>query len=375
MSHRVPKVLIWYWGRRGGGATYTLEMVRALQERSDLALHLSLSRQNELFGDFAGLGLPGCHVDTVRGPLGPAAAILSAPWARLLLARYIRDQEIDVVYGTMSTIWSGLAIGALGDTPYLHTVHDAVPHPGERVPLPGLLVRREIEASHGLVVLSEHVCQQVVEAYHYRQDRIWTVPHGPFAFGVDPVGPKTAPDRGPWRLMFLGRILDYKGLGLLLEAYRDLRRDHDVRLEIVGGGDLSAYRDRLAALPEVVVDNRWIPEAEMGQVIGRADLVILPYLEASQSGVAPLAYAAGTPVVATPVGGLAEQVRHGETGLIAEAVSAEALTRSIAAMLEDPDLYGRCARGALQAAKGELSWPVLAGRIDGALRQILRPGP
>ncbi len=371
MPDRMKKVLIWYWGRRGGGAKYTLEMARALQARNEFSLHLSLSRQNELFDAFAALGLPGCHVDTVQGPLGPAVAVLRMPLLRRRLARYIRAQGINAVYGTMSTIWSGLAIGAVGSARYLHTVHDAVPHPGERLPLPGRLVGREIAASDGLIVLSEHVRRQVIEAYGYPSNRIWTIPLGQLSFGALPDAPKKEPEGRPWRLMFLGRILAYKGLGLLLEAYEELSKGHKVCLEIVGGGDLSPYRDRLSALPDIVVDNRWIPESEMGRVIARADLVVLPYLEASQSGIAPLAYATATPVVATPVGGLAEQVRHGETGWVADAVSASALSRGIAAMISQRGLYERCSRGALRAAKGELSWPLLAGQAAHAIGEIL----
>ena len=79
MSDKLAKLLVWYWGRRGGGAAYTLEMVRALMARESFDLHLSLSRQNELFEAFAALGLPGCHVDTVKAPLGAAGALIRVP--------------------------------------------------------------------------------------------------------------------------------------------------------------------------------------------------------------------------------------------------------------------------------------------------------
>lgn len=371
MPDSLAKILVWYWGRRGGGAEYALEMARALQARGAFELHLSLSRQNELFDDFASLGLPGCHVDTIKGRFGPALALARVPRMRRRLAGYLAAQRIDAVYGTMSTIWSGLAVGAVRAARYLHTVHDATPHLGERVPLPGFLVGREIAASDALVVLSEHVKGQVVRDYGYDEKRIWTVPHGPFATADGPGTPRQAPEGRPWRLMFFGRILAYKGLGLLLDAYADLVREQNVRLEIVGGGDLSPYESQLAELPGVAVQNRWVPNAEIGKVIAGADLVVLPYVEASQSGVAPLAYGAGVPVIATPVGGLVEQVRDGETGLVAEQLSAEALARSIAAMMADRALYRRCSAGALAAASGELSWPTAASKVAQAIGGML----
>lgn len=367
----LARVLIWYWGRRGGGAAYTLEMARALKARESFELHLSLSRQNELFEDFAALDLPGFHVDTVSGRLGPVTALLRVPQMRRRLSEYLLAQRIDGVYGTMSTIWSGLAAGVLRGLPYLHTVHDASPHPGERIPLPDRLVNRELAASSGLIVLSEHVRRQLQEARSYPDDLIWTVP---LAGAPGMGGPRQAPRDRPWRLMFFGRILDYKGLGLLLDAYAALKTRYEVDLEIVGGGDLTPYRRQLEALPEVRVDNRWIPEGEIGAVISRADLIVLPYIEASQSAVVPLAYGAAIPVVATPVGGLAEQVGHEQTGALAENVSAEAVAAAIARLLADPDLYQGCSAGALALAKDELSWAKAAGKVAGAMGDVLNRG-
>lgn len=370
----MARVLIYYWGRRGGGAKYTLEMARALAAESDLSLHLSLSRQNELYRDFAGLGLPRCDVDTLSVPLGSISALLRTPLAQRRLSRYLREQEIDLVYATMSTIWGALALSAVTSSGarYLHTVHDAAPHPGENLPIPQRLLAREIAASDGLVALSEHVKQQLVASFAYPAERIWTIPVGLFAYGELPRQARRLPQDRPLRLMFFGRILPYKGLDLLLEAFGALRQRHEVELSIVGGGDLGSYREALARLPGLEVDNRWIPEDEIGAAIVRADIMVLPYRESSQSGVAPLAYAAAIPVVATPVGGLREQVRDGDTGLLAGEISASALAASVARLLDDPALYRRCSEGALAIVQGELSWPVLARQVAAAMETILR---
>ena len=121
------------------------------------------------------------------------------------------------------------------------------------------------------------------------------------------------------RLSFLGRILSYKGLDILCEAFRKLRADGlPVELEIAGEGKLPNSAVRLIGTPGVVIRNEFIPEERDCCVLSRATVLVAPYVEASQSGVIPLAFAHGVPVVCNSVGGLVEQVIDGTNGLVTE---------------------------------------------------------
>ncbi len=82
----------------------------------------------------------------------------------------------------------------------------------------------------------------------------------------------------------------------------------DWELRVVGSGPESDALAALRSTPGVTVENRWVPDEEVAALIAWADAVVLPYVEASQSGVAPGAIAAGRIVVATRVGGLTEQL-------------------------------------------------------------------
>jgi hypothetical protein len=98
------------------------------------------------------------------------------------------------------------------------------------------------------------------------------------------------------------------------------------------------------ALPGVTVEQRWVPEDDIPTVFEESDVIVLPYREASQSGILVSALAHGVPVVATPVGGLREQLAPAATG--------SALAEALATLLSDPGLYARCSAGALAAAAG-----------------------
>jgi glycosyltransferase involved in cell wall biosynthesis len=193
------------------------------------------------------------------------------------------------------------------------------------------------------VALSDHVKRLLVEDYRYPDERIAVLPLGPFAYGDGVGSPRRFPRDRPFRFLFFGRLLAYKGLALLIEAFQHLTAAHaEVELFIVGQGDLGSYQESLTATPRVTVVNRWIDDDEIPGFLAEADVLVAPYTESSQSAAVAAAFGRGMPVVVTPVGGLAEQVDPGMTGIIASEPTATSVTEAMEAML-DPQLYERCA--------------------------------
>lgn len=368
-----PNILIWQWGRRGGGPRYTFELARALIEKNEMTVHLSLSRQSEIFGEFQTLNAPGLAVDTYRGLTSFLFNTLRLPFIRRRFWRYVKAQNIDLIVGTMSHVWDvPILLGRRSKVPYLMVLHDALPHRGDDVPLRDALLKREIEEADGVVALTEHVRTILCNEYGYPVDRAWVAPHGVFPYGAPAA---TKPEGSKLRLLFFGRIMPYKGLDLLLDAYTTLRKEQcPVELVIRGSGDLAPYAAQLAGLDDVTIDRRWIAENEIGPIFQEADIVVLPYHAASQSGVIATAYAVGVPVVVTPVGGLVEQVKHEQTGLIATAPTAAAIADAIRRMVHEPALRQRCAEGARHEAETALSWGVIANQFSEAVNQMLQKG-
>lgn len=166
----------------------------------------------------------------------------------------------------------------------------------------------------------------------------------------------------PGTFLFFGRIQPYKGLRYLLDAGDTLHaRGHAFRLVVAGtGSDLERYRDRIAATSWVELIDRYIPVAEVSGLFRRALGVVLPYTDATQSGVSAMAFAFSRPVIATRVGDVPEVVINGQTGLIAPPRDGKALADAMERLLVDRGLRDTLATGAARFAKEHLSWPRIA---------------
>ena len=132
-------------------------------------------------------------------------------------------------------------------------------------------------------------------------------------------------------LLFFGFVREYKGLKYLLDAMPSIRQKvPDIQLWVVGdfGSDRESYMERIASLKieEVVkVVEGYIADAEVEKYFAACDLVALPYISATQSGIVQIAYGFQKPVLVTNVGGLPDVVTDRETGYVVQAESAEAI--------------------------------------------------
>jgi glycosyltransferase involved in cell wall biosynthesis len=371
------KVMIWHWGRRGGGPRYTLELARVLADRQDMDIFLSLSRQSEMYLDFNNIPVVGRYdVDTYESIGQFFVRSLQLPLLRNRFRRYLCQNSIDVVFCTMDHLWNIAMTATIHDAGslYLLAVHDATRHPGEDQRWRRWLLSRDIAASDGALVLTKAVRTSLVNIYHYPPERTYLSTLGHFGDGAPKLVREMPRDR-PFRLLFFGRILSYKGIDLLLEALALLRRYFpNLSLEIWGGGDISPYRSQIEVLGNIRVENRWIDESEIAGIFARTDLAVLPYREASQSAVVAIAFAVGMPCVATPILGLCEQITDGMTGVIAEGMRAEDFAKAISRVVRAPDLYRHLSNGCLEATRTSLSWDVIGNSVADAFWGVHRQG-
>jgi len=154
--------------------------------------------------------------------------------------------------------------------------------------------------------------------------------------------------------LFFGRIDKYKGISNLLKAYLAISKDINIPLVIAGQGKLSENESRLTGTDsKIVVMNRFIEDGEMISLFQNARALILPYIEASQSGIIPIAYHFGKPVITTDLPGLTEFVVNDKTGLIAQ--NTEELAKSMI-LLSDDSLTNMMSLEAIKYEEENLSW-------------------
>lgn len=363
------RLLLIHWGRNGGGARFFYESAKAFAEQDGVNVHLSYSKEAEIADWLAGLGVPSLPVHTFRSSWSAALGVLRLPYMAWKMNRYCEQHRIDVVYAPMEQVWQSIICSVFGRKGRIYVVgiHDATAHPGDESVIQRLLRRHELRQADGVVAFSQSV-RNALDQQDVRP------PLG-ICMTVHPALPSNnghlrwLPKGSSIKLGFFGRIRRYKGLELLIAATSLLKaRGYDVVLQVDGAGEIAGL-DGLMEQPYILDRRRWVPESEIEEVVASYDLLILPYLEASQSGVLGVAMASGLPVVATPVGGLSEQVLDSGCGVVSDEVSAESLASAIGGVLDSANEYHRYSVNGLESSTATFSWFSVTAQI----RQFLSP--
>jgi glycosyltransferase involved in cell wall biosynthesis len=364
-----------YLGRRGALGRFTFELGQAAIRADNLDAELIISNNNEIASDFEALDLPVTLVPTFERAT-PSNLVLGFPKLRRRILDRLAQSRPHAVVTLMPHVWSPLlarAIQRKGIT-YASVVHDAVAHPGDPTAWATRWLLQDARQADLVIALSRGVGEQLVARNIAARDRVLQLFHPDMQFGSGMPRRELDATRKPGLLLF-GRIMAYKGLPLLLDALEILRNEgYRFHFGVYGSGNLDGIAPRLAAL-EAEVQNRWIGDDEVPQILAQFDIMACSHVEASQSGVAATAFGNGMPVVAMPVGGLAEQVIEGKTGVLAQEVTARSLAGAIR-RLSEPALYAEI-NGYLRATAAERSMgrfvAEVAAGIEGlALKKLRR---
>lgn len=143
-------------------------------------------------------------------------------------------------------------------------------------------------------------------------------------------------------ILFFGLVRKYKGLTHLIQAMPRVLEQIDASLLIVGEfyDDKTSYVNQIEELKltdKVRVIDSYVPNEEVGKYFVAADVVALPYVSATQSGIVQIAYGFGKPVIATSVGGLPEVIEDGKTGFLVPPEDPDALADCIVSFFRTAD--------------------------------------
>lgn len=334
------RTLFIYWGRRGSISEFLIELTKI----ADDGTLFSVSRQNELFGQISRSGACIVPVDTFSRGLGAIFGLFRLLRIRRQLLAAIEKYRIDKVVVLMSHVWTPLIADSIRRTGarYIVIVHDASGHPGDRTAIVNRWLMRDALKADEVVTLSAYVKSALIARFPQLEGRTVVLFHPVIRSLAASGGARTG---RPVGFLFFGRILAYKGLPLFVEACELLRaRGRDFRIGVAGEGHLGDLAGRLAALDAVII-NRWLDYDEVSTVLSQYDCMVLTNIEASQSGVVALAHGFGMPVIATPVGGLTEQIKDHRSGLIARRVAADASADAMELFVTDGELRKQLSEG------------------------------
>jgi glycosyltransferase involved in cell wall biosynthesis len=283
------------------------------------------------------------------------------------MLRYRREaQRADLVH------WQWLSVEQLDawllprGRPQVLTAHNVIAH--EPRPGQAFARRRLLRAMDAVVVHSRHGADQA-ERLGADPARVRVIAHGAFDYLTKQEGELPLPDelaavQAPV-VLFFGLIRDYKGVDVLLRAWRSV--PGDAELWIVGMPRMDMAPLRALARERVRFVQRFVDDLELPAYFRRADLLVLPYRAADQSGVLYTALAFGKPLIASDVGGFGEvgaarMVPPGDENALAEALRE---------LLADPVAREELAAASARAAAGPYSWDTVAESTLALYRELL----
>jgi glycosyltransferase involved in cell wall biosynthesis len=303
---------------------------------------------------------------------------LFAPSIINQIVKQVRSFGPDVIHVQVSRLLLLPLLPLLKRYPIVTTFHDVKPHTGEDMPLLETLHRSCIKRSGAVVVHGKKLKQEMRKYYGINEEKVLSIPlpeHEVFPFlkykgkeskGFDMISPGT--------ILFFGRIKKYKGLEYLIEAEPVITGEvPDARIVIAGTGDnMEGYRNMMDNSDSFTILDRFISYEEGAALFGGCSMVVLPYTEASQSGVIHPAYAFGKPVVATDVGSIPEILDDGVTGIIVPPGDSEALAKAVVKLLKDDELRKEMGGKGREKLKTDLSWDGVTADLMDVYAKLVR---
>ena len=293
------------------------------------------------------------------------------PFSYIRTYRAIRDWKPDVL---IVRYWMSFFAPSLGyitrkmkkHCKVISILDNVVPHEPRFFDTP--LTKYFLKGSTGCITLCEAVSEDLLRL---DPDAKYTVIQHPlyshFGAKKDRTGTeqKLGLKPGKKNLLFFGLIRKYKGLDILLEAFGKLPDDYQLIIAGEPYGSFEPYQqiiDRLPNKHRIVKELKYIKDSEVSDYFSAADLAVLPYRSATQSGISSVSYHFEVPMIVTDVGGLKETIGDRGTGLVSKNGTPESIYNEILRYFSDPAIEANCIKN-IRVEKDRLSWKGFAERL------------
>ncbi|HYD03353.1 MAG TPA: glycosyltransferase family 4 protein [Alphaproteobacteria bacterium] len=355
---------------RSGMLQYASQLANSLTKYYDVHV---------LLPDYSDTFLFDKKVKLIRIKAPPSAwktALLSInPFHFYSMIKKIKKVDPELIHFVDNHPWSLVILNAFKDKKFYVTMHDITPHLGE-----GLKGKITIHVNQVLnrkadrvAVLGYKLRDDLVKLYKIKKDKISVFLMGDFSFYLKWKKPGIREDDKT--ILFFGRILEYKGLDTLLKAMPILtKKIPDIKLIVAGEGDMLPYNKLVEKIDKknIEVLNKYIPEQAVPPYFQESSIIVMPYRDASSSGIVPIAYVFKKALVCTDVGALREFIDDGKTGILVKPEDPKALADAIVKLIHDKKKREFLGENGYKKAMGELSWASIAQRLSKEYNDILK---
>lgn len=242
-------------------------------------------------------------------------------------------------------------------------LHDVIPHSGASESATQT-VNSVVRQADNIMVMSKQFIPIVEKEYQKPKHNILYMRHGTMNYPEFTGTFSEEETNGSINFLFFGRIQKYKGLHVLSEAFEKVQKQYpDAHLTVAGSGDFSEYEEEYAALKNTTVMNKYITDDEIAYLFSKPNtVVVMPYIDATQSGITGMAYNYETPIISTDTGGLREQLFDGEVGVFVKPGDADDLAEKMIRFIVEPDVYAQ-QKALMQESKEKMSWKYLTREL------------
>ena len=292
-------------------------------------------------------------------------------WKKTLaIYRFIRKNKFDIIH-TPCLFGLIRMLFYFAGCKVVTTIHDPFPHTGEKNRTSIQNRKIAVRYSKGIILLNSRQKDEFCSFYNVSPNRLCINKLGVYEnIALMASDVKTLKKNN---ILFFGRISPYKGIEYLCKAMEIVRKEvPDATLTIAGSGKL--YFDIKPYLTEGYIDlqNRFIQTHEIATLLRQCAICVCPYIDATQSGVIMASFALSKPVIASNVGGLAEMIDEGKSGLLVEPKNPIVLANAIIKLLKNPNDLKRMEAYITESYyQGKNSWSSIADTYINFYSRIL----
>lgn len=364
-------ILSCFYPYRGGISQFNAALYQELGRQGDEVKAFNFKRQ------YPGLLFPGktqyvsADDEAVRIP-SEACLDTIGPLSYFKTYKAIRDWKPDLVIVRYWMSWFAPSLGFVtrmlrGDGIRVISILDnVIPHEQHFFDRP--LTSYFLKGSDACITLCEAVGEDLKA---FDPDKpLKVIPHPLYSHFGTPMPRKQALENlglDPSRktLLFFGLIREYKGLDILLDAFEMLGDEYQLIIAGEPYGSFEPYMQKINAghnIDRIALALHYIKDSQVKEYFSGADLCVLPYRSATQSGVSAVSFHFEVPMLVTAVGGLKETIADTGTGLLADDCTPQAVAEGIRRYFDTPSIREECVRN-IRIQKERLSWSSFARQL------------